>query len=196
MSHATARPRQAGKPSGSQTQNRPAGGSGANPTGTPQRYRPGSLPSRPDPQRLRTIRRLGARSAIGGSTTLRDCLTIFISTLPESSRPRAAGARYAKCQRESSCGNWHFGHTGKITSEIFRHHVGPAWCRRAPPAGWRRRPLIQGPPSRCANTFPPARGQARAATAQTLIPRLREPRCWQGPGQIPVLMTGIWARPD
>jgi transposase len=42
--------------------NRSAGGSGANPTGTPQRYGPGSLPSRPDPQRLRTIRRLRARS--------------------------------------------------------------------------------------------------------------------------------------
>ena len=63
LSHTTARPRQAGTSFESQT---PKPGRQAaqepSPTGTPQRYGPGSLPSRPGPQRLRTIRRLGARS--------------------------------------------------------------------------------------------------------------------------------------
>ena len=56
MSHATARPRQAGTSFESQATSAAGSGYESQPTGTSQRYDPGSLPSRPGPQRLPTIR--------------------------------------------------------------------------------------------------------------------------------------------
>jgi hypothetical protein len=69
-----------------------AGGSGANPTGIRQRYKPGSLPSRPDPQRLPTIRRLGARYPIRPSGFLSNDGQLCGPGMSEASGPRRGAA--------------------------------------------------------------------------------------------------------
>src|SRR5262245_57990925 len=78
LSHATARPRHAGTSFESQAQQGPAADMRARPTGTSQRYEPGSLPSRPGPQRLPTIGRIsraGRRPAWSPSVTRTSSLT-------------------------------------------------------------------------------------------------------------------------
>src|SRR6266576_6467911 len=63
LSHATARPQHAGTSFESQAQKGRQAVVKSQHAGTSQRYEPGSLPSRPGPQRLLTIGRLGVRSA-------------------------------------------------------------------------------------------------------------------------------------
>src|SRR6266699_3358623 len=61
LSHATARPQHAGTSFESQAQKGRQAVVKSQHAGTSQRYEPGSLPSRPGPQRLLTIGRVGAR---------------------------------------------------------------------------------------------------------------------------------------
>jgi hypothetical protein len=65
LSHTTARSRQAGTSFESHA-TRAGRRIESQPTGTSQRYEPGSLPSRPGSQRLLTIGRVGARLRAGG----------------------------------------------------------------------------------------------------------------------------------
>ena len=71
LSHATARPRQAGTSFESQAQ-RAGRRLKSQPTGTSRRYDPGSLPSRPGPRRLLTIRRISLVKRRAVQTTVRD----------------------------------------------------------------------------------------------------------------------------
>jgi hypothetical protein len=101
LSHATARPRQAGTSFGSQTQDRSAGGSGANPTGTSQRYGPGSLPSRPDPATPTHNQAARRAFSLTYSITQRDAADRRspMPTVDSVWRDCPGGRRRARCRR-------------------------------------------------------------------------------------------------
>jgi len=91
MSHATARPGKLARRSKARPQAQPAADMRTSPTGTSQRYDPGSLPSRPGPRRLPTIGRISHVKRLPAQATVRD-ERAAVPPVPSSREHASAGA--------------------------------------------------------------------------------------------------------